>query len=187
MADRGTSSQRARLAKLLSSRSDTLIVLSATPHDGRARSFASLMNMLDPTAIADPESYNKEDFTGKGLVVRRFKKDIQHQVDKEFKERKVFKLKHAASIEEEAAYEALLEVPFTTKGEYGADKPNELLRIGIQKGLFSSPAACRKSVAERIAKLKKQQEESPKDAIPIEIDALVTLDKQLQLIGPKEF
>ena len=55
VADRGSRSQRNRLARLLSRRSDTLIMLSATPHDGRARSFASLVNMLDATAIADPE------------------------------------------------------------------------------------------------------------------------------------
>ena len=67
------SSQRAKLAKLLSGRSDTLIMLSATPHDGRARSFASLMNMLDPTAIANPDDYGPEDI--KGLCIRRFKKD----------------------------------------------------------------------------------------------------------------
>jgi SNF2 family DNA or RNA helicase len=46
---------RSRLAKLLSSRSDTLIMLSATPHDGKPKSFASLMNILNPTAIANPE------------------------------------------------------------------------------------------------------------------------------------
>ncbi len=51
VADRG-SSDRSKLARLLSGRSDTLILLSATPHDGKPRSFASLMNMLDPTAIA---------------------------------------------------------------------------------------------------------------------------------------
>ena len=35
--------KRAKLARLLATRSDTLILLSATPHDGSARSFASLM------------------------------------------------------------------------------------------------------------------------------------------------
>ena len=58
VADRGDrQAQRSRLAKLLADRSDTMIMLSATPHDGRPKSFASLMNMLDPTAIADPENY----------------------------------------------------------------------------------------------------------------------------------
>lgn len=45
VAERGSSSLRAKLARLLASRSDTLIMLSATPHDGRKASFASLMNM----------------------------------------------------------------------------------------------------------------------------------------------
>lgn len=39
-------SQRAKLAERLSTRSDTLILLSATPHDGRPESFASLMTGL---------------------------------------------------------------------------------------------------------------------------------------------
>jgi SNF2 family DNA or RNA helicase len=68
-------SRRARLARLLATRSDTLILLSATPHDGSARSFASLMSLLDPTAISDPDDYTPDDFRSKGLVIRRFKKD----------------------------------------------------------------------------------------------------------------
>ena len=67
VAKRGNSnSQRARLADLLSGRSDTLIMLSATPHDGNARSFASLMNMLDPTAIPDPDNYTEQDIKDNG-------------------------------------------------------------------------------------------------------------------------
>ena len=50
-------SLRAKLAELLSRRSDTLIMTSATPHDGKPASFASLMNMLNPTAIANPNDY----------------------------------------------------------------------------------------------------------------------------------
>lgn len=56
VAERGDhQAQRSRLAKLLADRSDTMIMLSATPHDGRAKSFASLMNMLDSTGF--PELY----------------------------------------------------------------------------------------------------------------------------------
>ena len=88
MADRGDhQAQRSRLAKLLADRSDTMIMLSATPHDGRAKSFASLMNMLDPTAIANPEEYTPEDI--KGLCIRRFKKDVKDQVSGAFLERTV--------------------------------------------------------------------------------------------------
>jgi SNF2 family DNA or RNA helicase len=80
-------SRRARLARLLATRSDTLMLLSATPHDGSARSFASLMSLLDPTAISDPDDYTPEDFRSKGLVIRRFKKDIRDQVSADFQER----------------------------------------------------------------------------------------------------
>lgn len=149
MAERGTSSQRARLAQLLAGRSDTLIMLSATPHDGKARSFASLMNMLDPTAISDPEDYAREDFRDKGLVIRRFKKDIRDQVQQEFKERVVKDIVLDASSQEEAAYQALLDVPFTYRGEHSPERNGQLVRIGLQKAIFSSPAAAEVSVAQR--------------------------------------
>lgn len=156
VAERSSGSQRAKLAQLLAGRSDTLIMLSATPHDGKARSFASLMNMLDPTAIADPDDYAKEDFRDKGLVIRRFKKDIRDQVQQEFRERQVNDIYLNASPEEEAAYQALLDVPFTYRGEYNAERNGQLVRIGLQKSLFSSPAAARVSVQQRINKLSRK-------------------------------
>src|SRR5690606_19396411 len=111
VAERGTRSLRTKLAKLLARRSDTLIMLSATPHDGRARSFASLMNMLDPTAIADPDDYQPEDI--KGLFIRRFKKDIQDQVSAAFKERETTLVRADASTAEEGIYDAFEELTFT--------------------------------------------------------------------------
>lgn len=190
VADRGNSSQRARLAKLLATRSDTLIMLSATPHDGRARSFASLMNMLDPTAITDPEHYIKEDFSSKGLVIRRFKKDIQDQVGSEFKERKIFKYTQQASPQEEAAYDTLLNIPFTRAGEYDENKSAELVRVTFQKALFSSPAACAKSVEQRVKKLTSQLDKvgidaSSSEAIKSEISELEYLERQLAGIDAK--
>ncbi len=147
-------SRRARLAKLLATRSDTLMLLSATPHDGSARSFASLMSLLDPTAISDPDDYTPDDFSSKGLVIRRFKKDIRDQVAAEFQERKTTCLRQPASALEEAAYRALLDVVFTQGGQHNAGRQQELQRIGLQKGLFSSPAAALDSTTKRIQLLR---------------------------------
>jgi len=185
VAERGSSSQRAKLAQLLAGRSDTLIMLSATPHDGKARSFASLMNMLDPTAISDPDDYAKEDFRDKGLVIRRFKKDIRDQVQQEFKEREVNDVYLNASPEEEAAYQALLDVPFTYRGEHSETKNGQLVRIGLQKAIFSSPAAAETSVQQRIKKLEAKEQTS--DDEQQEIQSLNTLLLALRNVTPGNF
>jgi superfamily II DNA or RNA helicase len=168
VAERGSSSQRAKLAQLLAGRSDSLIMLSATPHDGKARSFASLMNMLDPTAISDPDDYAKEDFRDKGLVIRRFKKDIRDQVAQEFKERVVNDIYLDASPEEETAYENLLQVPFTYRGEHSQTKNGQLVRVGLQKSMFSSPAAAITSVEQRIKKLQAKDESTEDEQLETE-------------------
>lgn len=154
VAERGDhQAQRSRLAKLLANRSDTMIMLSATPHDGRAKSFASLMNMLDPTAIADPENYTPEDI--KGLCIRRFKNDVKDQVNGSFLERQVT-LEHChASAQEEHAFDLLAEMQL----EMDADKAKNtgrLFKTNLEKSLFSSPAACCKSIEARLKKLYKK-------------------------------
>lgn len=151
--------KRAKLARLLATRSDTLILLSATPHDGSARSFASLMSLLDPTAISDPDDYTPDDFKNKGLVIRRFKKDIKDQVTADFQERVTTCLRQAASAQEETAYRALLAIPFTQNGQHKGGKQQQLQRVALQKGLFSSPAAALESANKRIQLL--QQKSAP--------------------------
>jgi superfamily II DNA or RNA helicase len=148
--------KRAKLARLLATRSDTLILLSATPHDGSARSFASLMALLDPTAISDPDDYTPEDFKDKGLVIRRFKKDIKDQVSADFQERITTCLRQAASAQEEAAYRSLLAIPFTQNGQHKGGKQQQLQRVALQKGLFSSPVAALESANKRIELLKQK-------------------------------
>ena len=148
--------KRAKLARLLATRSDTLILLSATPHDGSARSFASLMTLLDPTAISDPEDYTPEDFKNKGLVIRRFKKDIKDQVSADFQERVTTCLRQAASPQEEAVYRSLLAIPFTQNGQHKSGKQQQLQRVALQKGLFSSPAAALESANKRILLLQQK-------------------------------
>jgi superfamily II DNA or RNA helicase len=180
VAERGNQAQRARLAKLLAERSDSLIMLSATPHDGRSESFASLMNMLDPTAIANPHDYKKEDI--KGLCVRRFKKDIKDQVQGAFKERSVSVEKCSATAEEERAYDLLANM----KLEMDAGREvhtGQLFKTNLEKSMFSSPAACIKSIDERLKKLnKKYQTGDIKD-----IGLLEELKEALEKITPSTF
>lgn len=181
VAERGSrQAQRSRLAQLLSERSDTLIMLSATPHDGRSESFASLMNMLDPTAIANPHEYGKEDI--KGLCIRRFKSDVKDQVQGSFKERIVSIERCQASSKEEIAFDLFtkMQLQMDKNRPYAA---GQLFKTSLEKALFSSPTACIKSIDERLKKLKKRNNT---DAIE-DIEQLEDLRNVLLQIDPRSF
>jgi ERCC4-related helicase len=180
VAERGSSSSlRAKLASLLSKRSDTLIMLSATPHDGKAKSFASLMNMLDPTAIANPESYTRDEI--KGLFIRRFKKDIRNQVQDAFREREIRSKRTSATPIEEEAFSALVNTQFT---RLDTRKTGAILfKTTLQKALFSSPAACLETISNRIRKLEKTGEPGWKN----DINSLEVLRQKVTKITPDDF
>lgn len=168
VAERGSDrSQRAKIARILSNRSDALILLSATPHDGKAESFASLMNMLDPTAIADPKDYSPEDI--RGLFVRRFKKDVQAELGKAFPDRQMRQVHATAAAEEEVAFDALANLQFSAidRRKHGA----MLFKTTLEKALFSSPAACRETIAERLETIanRKDSEEFDEDAAALRV------------------
>nr|HPR97577.1 DEAD/DEAH box helicase [Thermotogota bacterium] len=158
VANRGAShaerSQRSKLAELLARRSDTLIMLSATPHDGRPESFASLMNMLDPTAIADEQHYSVEDISDK--VFRRFKKDVQDQIQGSFKDKRLTREVVRASEAEEEVFDYFTTIKFTAIDQRRT--AGKLFKTTLEKSLFSSPAACIKSVENRIKTLQKKED-----------------------------
>lgn len=181
VAERGDhQAQRSRLAKLLADRSDTMIMLSATPHDGRAKSFASLMNMLDPTAIADPQNYTPEDI--RGLCIRRFKMDVKDQVSGSFLERKVTLERCRASAQEEYAFDIF--AGMRLEMDLGKTRATgQLFKTSLEKSLFSSHAACIKSIEARLKKLYKKY-----NADDIEdIRLLEELKSALEAITPAGF
>ncbi len=144
-----TGSQRNRLASLLARTCDSLILTSATPHNGRSESFANLMNMLEPTAIADVHSYTAEEI--EGLFCRRFKKDVEDEVGDYFSEREVKLHKLAAGRAEEAFFDSLASARFHSL--HRGRVRDELYRIGLLKGFLSSPAACIRSIDGRLKRI----------------------------------
>ncbi|WP_433700924.1 DEAD/DEAH box helicase [Nocardiopsis sp. CA-288880] len=62
---------RNQLARLLAAQTDALLLASATPHNGNSESFAELIRLLDPAAIADPKNYSAKDI--EHLYIRRTK------------------------------------------------------------------------------------------------------------------
>jgi superfamily II DNA or RNA helicase len=78
---------RNKLARRLAPRTDALILASATPHNGDKKSFAELINLLDPAAIADPKDYSAADINH--LYIRRTKisPEVRDQIGKNWAER----------------------------------------------------------------------------------------------------
>jgi len=81
-------SLRRKLAEVLARRSDTLILATATPHDGNDRSFASLCELLDPSLVDGRGVLRGEKY--RAHVVRRLKKHIRTETgEPRFQEREV--------------------------------------------------------------------------------------------------
>lgn len=106
-------SLRRNLAQVLATRCDVLLLLTATPHNGNDRSFASLLELLDMSLVDGKGVIRGEKY--KPYVVRRLKKHIKDPVtgDPKFKERQVIPVSVVAQKEKHQAFidfhKALLE------------------------------------------------------------------------------
>ena len=186
-------SQRARLAQLLAQKADGLVLTSATPHDGTAKSFAGLMNLLEPTAIADEEQYTAEDV--RHLLIRRFKKDVADQVGSAFQERKLDPVRVDASEPENAVFALLKDATFQTIGRTrstGSAAPAEgakgrgmLFKTLLLKGFLSSPMACLETVEHRLKH--KAVAEADTEAAVHDRNTLRGLAEALRAIQPADF
>lgn len=174
---KGNRTQANKLATLLSSRSDALILLTATPHNGDRESFASLMRMLDPTVLPRKADYTREDV--QHLFVRRFKKDVRDQIKADFPERRVFRFPARLTATEEAAFQVLADLKLhIDEGRRGGAEM--LFRTTLEKSLLSSPAACLQTVKERIRRLSSRDPQHP------DIASLTELQQAVERIAPQE-
>ncbi|MEU7580591.1 DEAD/DEAH box helicase [Streptomyces sp. NPDC041068] len=148
-------SLRNQLARVLAPQTDALILASATPHNGDARSFAELISLLDPAAIRDPERYESKDI--EHLFIRRTKvsPEVREQMKGQWADRGPSESVHcAATPAEEKIFEELAQVWLPAEGTSVSDVP--LFPYTLLKSFLSSPTALRATVATRIKTLEKK-------------------------------
>ena len=177
---KGNRTQSNRLATLLAQRSDALILLSATPHNGKKESFASLMRMLDPTILPVGGDYTRQDV--EALFIRRFKGDVREQMKQHFPERQIYNLQAGATKEETHAFEVLgkLQLASDVMARKQADG-TLLFKTILEKALFSSPSACLQTIRERFKRLKAKDDAHP------DLEPLKRLEEAVLAIKPQHF
>jgi superfamily II DNA or RNA helicase len=191
--------QRNRLASLLARTCDSLILTSATPHNGKPQSFAQLVNMIEPTAIADEENYTHEEI--EGLFTRRFKKDIEQEVGNQFSDRELHPEEINASKEEESFFKYIHCLRFNTLDGKRADQlslpglsgirgtKDTLFKNTLFKAFLSSPAACLHTVKQRINKIAKRIKEEPQteEILGEDLSKLILAEDLLLQITDEKF
>ncbi len=179
----GNTADRAKLARLLSRRTDSLLLLTATPHDGSQESFASLVEMLDPTRVPNPSSLQRKDI--EDLVVRRFRfspeviADLRNSVPA----RKLVPRKFPLSPAEERAYESIAELRLDLDEKVKKGKAIDLFRTTLAKAIFSSPVACAETLERRIRGI----EQGTANGTPADLGRLKALAEEVRAIDTAAF
>ena len=159
-----------RLARTLSRKTDSMLLTTATPHNGKRETFGRLISLLDPSTIPDPlfREYTAEDI--KGFFLMRFKEDVRDEAGDEMSERQVVPLTSTtsdATPAEETVYGILAELRKAVTSKTDADdrpavwKNQGLIQYGLYKLFLSSPEACRNTVQGRLQRESAENPDSP--------------------------
>lgn len=163
-------SMRGELAQFLAKKCESLILTSATPHNGKRENFANLIRMIEPTAIAPGGDFSAEDI--KPYFVRRFKKDIDDAVVRaNFSERQVVRIPSRLQPSEEDFLESLQKMRFASISKN--EKDDILFAIGIFKAYMSSPRAAEVSLNRRREKLLDKPDSIPRNVQLADLDDLL--------------
>ena len=146
----GESSFRNKLARRLAPRTDALLLASATPHNGDAESFAELISMLDPAAIADKHRYEPKDI--EHLYIRRTKisPEVTNEIGGKWRERGPSQAVYCPATPEEERVFGELTATWLGNHAPGVTSERRLFPYTLLKAFLSSHKALAKTAENRL-------------------------------------
>lgn len=174
-----------RLARRLARRTNSMLLTTATPHNGKRETFGRLISLLDPSAIPDPKLREYEAGDIAPFFMMRFKEDVRAEAGSNFAERNVLPLEQTtitATAPEEDAYQQLAHIR-----QLILDKQivsNAIVQWGMYKSFLSSPEACRSTAEKRLEELKQKD---PTSAEIPQLEKLVSLLQPLNIENSARF
>jgi ERCC4-related helicase len=175
-------SQRNELAQTLAPRTDALILASATPHNGDGKSFAELIRLLDPAAIADTRNYSPDDLDH--LYIRRTKAtpEVRDSLKSAWADRGPSSpVLASATDQEEAVFAELIAKWIPVSGQ--SVSTFQLFPYTLLKSFLSSHRALQETIATREKTLQKTLEDRTDPAAAAELAALADLAQLAQRIN----
>lgn len=148
--------QNNKLARLLARNTEALILASATPHNGKAESFAELIRLLEPTAVRPDGTVAIDEV--KRLVIRRHRNsaEVRGEVGDNWAERLEPQNRLIeASPAENAVADELSSIwlhPVSGHSPYSGQN-SSLFPWTLAKSFLSSPAALQESIDNRRQRL----------------------------------
>jgi superfamily II DNA or RNA helicase len=179
--------RRYKLGRLLGSRTRNLLLMSATPHNGKEADFQLFMGLLDADRFEGRfrEGVHKADVSD---LIRRLTKEELYRFDGTplFPERRAYTASYSLSPDEAALYAAVTtyvreEMNRADHGQDGKRRSNVGFALQIlQRRLASSPAAIYKSLERRRKRLEERLREEeavrPFGGAPLQSRDLPALD-----------
>ncbi|QSG08826.1 helicase-related protein [Halapricum desulfuricans] len=161
-AKRGDSpAKRAKMVERVAGNSDSLLLLSATPHDGKGEAFRSLVEYIDPFLVAENQELSKD--VVDRVMIRRGKQMIYDENgDRIFPDREVNTVPVEMTHEERQFYRAVTDY---VKNVYNRSEQLNEPAVGfamalMQKRLVSSIGAIEATLKRRLRDLVEEQSTS---------------------------
>jgi ERCC4-related helicase len=186
VAERGGKKRLAELGRVVAERTEALFLLTATPHDGKAAAWASLLRLLDPYLVIDPDQIDS--VLVRPHVVRRLKQSVVKSDGTRFLRRRIDVLEVAASKEERSldrgvrSYCKQLRArarELEKAGDRSRATGATFLETFLRKRLASSAFACGESLMGRLDRLAGKrpdsadtEKEQDRDESPLECAAV---------------